>query len=49
MLQKQWTVEAGFLLNRVIKYPLAGLSSGESVSNPGPAANCIFTEYQLLV
>ena len=49
MLQRKWRVEAGFLLNRVVKYLLTGLSSGESFSHPGPTASCIFTKYQLLV
>ena len=49
MLQRKWRVEAGFLLNRVVKYLLTGLSSGESFSNPGPTTNCIFTKYQLLI
>ena len=39
MPQKQWTVEAGFLLN---SYKVS--THWESFSNPGPATNCIFTK-----
>ena len=41
MLPKQWTVEAGFLLNSN-----KVSTRWESFSNPGPATTCIFTKSQ---